>query len=202
MITNWIIAFIEHYGYISILLLIAVENIFPPIPSEIILAFGGFMTTHTELTVGGVILTATAGSIIGAAILYWIGSMLNAKKLDAVVSRYGGVLRLKSDHLHKAFSLFRRHRYWAVFLCRMIPIIRSLISIPAGMSKMKFKIFILLTAAGTLIWNTLLVGMGALLGESWEQVMAFVRIYQEVTYLLAAVLGVGYLLYKRLKSRK
>jgi len=194
MITNWIIEFIGSYGYISIFILIAVENVFPPIPSEIILAFGGFMTTYSELTILGVVLSATAGSVIGASILYYIGYLLNLKRLNEVVNRYGGVLGLKAQNIHKAFSLFRRYRYRAVFLCRMVPIIRSLISIPAGMSRMKFGMFILLTAAGTFLWNILLVSGGALLGESWEDVLAFIKLYQEITYLLLALVGAAYLL--------
>jgi len=154
------------------------------------------MTTSTELTFLGVVGTATAGSVLGAAILYKLGSVLNAKKLDAIIDSYGGILGLKTGSLHKAFSLFRRYRYWAVFLCRMVPIIRSLISIPAGMAKMKFHVFILLTAAGTFIWNLILVYAGAMLGESWEEVLDFMNIYQEATYLLLILAGAAYWVYK------
>lgn len=193
--TNWMIEFIGRFGYISIFTMIAVENVFPPIPSEIILAFGGFMTTYTDLTILGVVLAATAGSVLGASILYKIGSLLNVKRLDAVIERYGGVLGLKAKNMHKAFSLFKRYRNWAVFLCRMIPIIRSLISIPAGMSKMKFRVFLLLTTAGTLIWNLLIVSIGALLGESWEEVLVFINVYHEITYLAFILTGISYLVY-------
>lgn len=202
IITSWIIAFIEQFGYISIFLLIALENVFPPIPSEIILAFGGFMTTHTELTVLGVVSVATAGSVFGAAILYFIGYKINAKKLDAVIGRYGGALGLKSNNLHQAFALFRRYKNWAVFLCRMIPIIRSLISIPAGMAGMKFKLFIFLTAAGTFLWNLLLVSIGAMLGESWEEALSFVRLYQEITYLIIVLAGAAYFVYRSIKKKR
>ena len=193
--TNWIIEFIGRFGYISIFTMIAVENVFPPIPSEIILAFGGFMTTYTDLTLLGVVSAATAGSVLGAAVLYKIGSLLNVKRLDAVIDRYGGVLGLKAKNMHKAFSLFKRYRNWAVFLCRMIPIIRSLISIPAGMSRMKFRVFLLLTTVGTLIWNLLLVSIGALLGESWEEVLVFINVYHEITYLALILAGIAYLVY-------
>jgi len=193
--TNWIIEFIGRFGYISIFTMIAVENVFPPIPSEIILAFGGFMTTYTDLTLLGVVSAATAGSVLGAAVLYKIGSLLNVKRLDAVIDRYGGVLGLKAKNMHKAFSLFKRYRNWAVFLCRMVPIIRSLISIPAGMSRMKFRVFLLLTTVGTLIWNLLLVSIGALLGESWEEVLVFINVYHEITYLALILAGIAYFVY-------
>ncbi|MDF2591724.1 MAG: alkaline phosphatase [Clostridia bacterium] len=196
MITSWIIEFIEKFGYLSIFLLIAIENIFPPIPSEVILTFGGFMTTHTKLTIPGVVLTATAGSTLGAAVLYKIGSLLNPKRLDAVIDNYGFVLGLKAKDMHKAFSLFRRFKYSAVFLCRMVPIVRSLISIPAGMTKMKFGVFVLLTTAGTLLWNLLLVSVGAIMGESWEKVLVFINIYHEITYLIFISAAIAYLIYR------
>lgn len=202
IITSWIIEFIEKFGYFSIFALIAVENIFPPIPSEIILTFSGFMTTHTKLTVPGVVLTATAGSVFGAAILYKIGSLLNAKRLDSVIDNYGAVLGLKAKDVHKAFSLFRRFKYWAVFLCRMVPIVRSLISIPAGMTKMKFGIFILLTTAGTLLWNLLLVSVGAVLGEAWEDVLVFINIYHEITYIFFILAAVAYFIYRIINKNK
>lgn len=202
IITSWIIEFIEKFGYLSIFALIAVENIFPPIPSEIILTFGGFMTTHTKLTVPGVVLTATAGSVLGAATLYKIGSLLSLKRLDAVLDRYGVVLGLKAKDMHKAFSLFRRFKYSAVFLCRMIPIVRSLISIPAGMAKMKFGVFMLLTTAGTLLWNLLLVSIGAILGESWEKVLVFINIYHEITYMFFILAAIAYLIYRVINRNK
>ena len=195
-ITIWIIEFIERFGYASIFALITVENIFPPIPSEIILAFGGFMTTHTELTVIGVALTATAGSVLGAAILYKIGSLLNAKRLDSLIDNYGGILGLKAKDMHNAFKLFRRFKYYAIFFCRMIPIVRSLISIPAGMTKMKFGVFMLLTTAGTLIWNLLFVIIGAMLGESWEEALVFINVYHEITYIFFILVAIAYLTYR------
>jgi membrane protein DedA with SNARE-associated domain len=203
IITAWMMELIEQFGYASIFVLIAMENVFPPLPSEIILAFGGFVTTYTKLTILGVIAAATAGSVVGAAILYKIGSILNAKKLDAVINRYGGILGLKVENMHKSFSLFRRYSYWAVFLCRMIPIMRSLISIPAGMSKMNFRTFLILTTTGTLIWNSLLVSAGALLGKSWEDVLDFIRVYQEITYLLLFLTGTAYIvLYYKVKRKR
>jgi membrane protein DedA with SNARE-associated domain len=194
--------FIEQYGYLSIFILIAVENIFPPIPSEVILAFGGFITTHTSMTPIGVTLTATAGSVMGAVILYKIGTLLNARKLERLIDGYGRILSLRSKDVHKAFSFFKRYKNSAVFICRMIPIIRSLISIPAGMARMNFKVFVLLTALGTLLWNLLLVSAGAFLGESWVEVMSFVEIYKEITYIIIALAGAVYIGYKVISKYK
>jgi membrane protein DedA with SNARE-associated domain len=112
------------------------------------------------------------------------------------------ILGLKAKDMHKAFSLFRRYRYYAVFLCRMVPIVRSLISIPAGMTKMKFGIFILLTTAGTLIWNILLVSAGAILGESWEKVLVFINVYHEITYIFFILAAIAYLGYRIINKNK
>lgn len=202
---NWITNFIEQFGYLSVLLLIMLENVFPPIPSEIILAFGGFATTYTELSVPGVIAFATTGSVFGAFILYGVGRLLDVRRLERIISRYGKILGLKVQDVYKAESWFNRYGYWTVFFCRMIPIIRSLISIPAGMAKMKFSLFIVFTIAGTLIWNTLLVSAGAFLGESWEIIVDYMDVYSDIVYIVVAVVGVvilGIWFYQRIWKKR
>lgn len=187
---EWITHFMEQFGYIGIFLMILLENIFPPIPSEIVLTFGGFMTTRTQMSIPGVILYATAGSLSGACVLYLIGRVLNVERLEMVISRWGHLLRLKTGDVRRADAWFDRYGYRAVFFCRMVPLVRSLISIPAGMSGMRFSRFLIYSAAGTLIWNVLLVSAGALLGRSWEKVLAFMDVYAIVAYVVigAAVL--------------
>lgn len=181
---NWIINFMEQFGYLGTFLMILLENVFPPIPSEVILTFGGFMTTNTDMTVIGVVTSATAGSVTGAAILYGIGRLLNVNKLEKIISRFGNILRVKVSDIQKANSWFARYGYKAIFLCRMIPLVRSLISIPAGMGNMKFNFFLLYTTAGTLIWNIVLVSAGAILGESWQSVLDFMNVYSSITYTI------------------
>jgi membrane protein DedA with SNARE-associated domain len=180
---SWIINFMEHFGYLGTFLMILLENVFPPIPSEVILTFGGFMTTNTGMTVMGVVTSATAGSLAGAVILYGIGRLLNVNKLEKIISRFGNILRVKVGDIHKADSWFSRYGYKAIFFCRMIPLIRSLISIPAGMANMKFNLFLIYTTAGTLIWNIVLVYAGAVLGESWQSVLGFMDVYSNITYM-------------------
>ena len=187
---NWITHFMEQFGYFGIFLMIALENVFPPIPSEVILTFGGFMTTYTDLTVPGVILAATLGSVIGAVILYGIGLLLDVERLEKIIDRWGHILRVKKEDIRKADSWFDKYGYWTVFFCRMIPLIRSLISIPAGMSNMKFGMFLLFTTLGTLIWNVVLVSLGALLGDSWEDILAFMDVYSNIAYAVIAVAAV------------
>ncbi|WP_445613369.1 DedA family protein [Geobacillus sp. YF-1] len=189
---TWITDFMEQFGYIGIFLMIALENIFPPIPSEVILPFGGFMTTYTTLTVPGVIAAATAGSVVGAIVLYGIGRLLSVERLGRIVDRWGRWLRVKPEDIDKANRTFQRYGVWAVFVGRMIPLVRSLISIPAGMAKMNVWLFVWLSVLGTLIWNTILISIGAALGESWGKVSEVIGMYAEVVYILiAAVIVVG-----------
>lgn len=201
---NWILDFMEQFGYLGVFLLILVENIFPPIPSEVILTFGGFMTTRTTLTVVGVIIFATLGSLFGALILYWIGRLLDVERLEKIVERWGHILRLKKEDIHKANDWFDRYGIWTVFFCRMVPVLRSLISIPAGMNRMNMGIFLFFTTIGTLIWNTLLVGLGAYLGESWEIIVYYMDIYSNIVYVLLLILVViaciYYIRYRRKNS--
>jgi len=185
---EWLMQIMNDYGYLGILFLIALENLFPPIPSEVILTFGGFMTTLSALNVPGVVLFATAGSVYGAVILYLIGVQLDLERLEKIVDRYGQVLRITSEDIYKADAWFKKHGPKTVFFCRFIPLIRSIISIPAGMARMPFLQFLLLTALGTFIWNIVLVLLGASVGESWETIVHYLDIYSNVVYGVLVVL--------------
>ncbi|MFC6334812.1 DedA family protein [Paenibacillus septentrionalis] len=195
---SWIIEFMEKFGYFGILLLIAIENIFPPIPSEVILTFGGFMTTRTDLTPVGVIVIATLGSLIGAIVLYVIGRFLDVERLEKIIDRWGKVLRVKKEDIRRADAWFDKHGNKAVFFCRMIPLIRSLISVPAGMSGMKLTPFLFYTTLGTLIWNTVLVLLGTTLGDRWEDIVAFMDVYSNIAYAIIAIgIVIFFVLYLR-----
>ena len=203
---NFIIQIIENWGYLGVGLLIAIENIFPPIPSEVILAFGGFMTTKTVLNEIGVILSATIGSTIGAIVLYLIGKILNKERLEKIVSgKIGKVLRLKPGDIEKADKWFDTKGQKTVFICRFIPIVRSLISIPAGMSEMKIWKFLLYTILGSAIWNTVLVLLGKKLGDSWETV---VNVFNEFSHIILIILiiscivGIWWFYAKKGKKKK
>ncbi|PPA72443.1 DedA family protein [Jeotgalibacillus proteolyticus] len=198
---EWIMSFMEQYGYAGIFLVIALENLFPPIPSEVILPFGGFMTTNTELTITGVIAASTAGSAAGAIILYGVGRLLDVKRLETIIDRYGKYLRLKKKDLHKADAWFDRYGIWTVFFCRMVPLVRSLISIPAGMSNMPFVLFLLFTTLGTIIWNTILIIVGAKLGEQWEKISSFMDVYSYIVYG-GLILGGAALVYWYVKRKQ
>lgn len=184
----WIIAMMDQFGYIGIAGLIALENLFPPIPSEVILTFGGFMTTYTTMNVWLVIISATAGSLIGAIILYGIGRFLDPKRLKSLLSgRLGRSLHLAPDDVDDSIAWFQQKGNAAVFLCRFIPIIRSLISIPAGTARMNLGSFLLLTTIGSTIWNACLIWLGAAAGASWNKVAACMNTYTSVAVIAIIV---------------
>ncbi|GGI40701.1 DedA family protein [Mammaliicoccus stepanovicii] len=184
---SWITNIMEQFGYFGIALLILIENVFPPIPSEVILTFGGFMTTKSDLTVFGVVVASTIGSVVGAFILYWIGRILNVERIERIVEKWGKYLRLTKEDVRKADAWFDKYGPWTVFFCRFIPLIRSLISIPAGMSGMNQWVFLSLTTLGTLIWNLVLVLIGAKVGSNWHQIVNYMDIYSNVMYIIIAL---------------
>ncbi len=175
---QYIINFVNDFGYLGIILLITLENVLPPIPSEVILTFAGFMTLSSKLTVWGSVLAATLGAVIGAVILYIIGSYLTVERLGRLIdSRLGKILRLKHSDITKTHNFFIKHGPKTIFFGRFVPVIRSLISLPAGMTKMSWKVFVLLTTLGTLIWNIVLILLGRLAGEAWSEVSATIDSY-------------------------
>lgn len=202
-------AFIEQimnsYGYLGIGLLILIENVFPPIPSEVILTFGGLMTTRTNLTVLGVIISATIGSLLGAIVLYLIGKILNKDRLIKIVeSKYGRLLRVKRKDIESADKWFLEKGTGTVFFCRFIPVVRSLISIPAGMSEMSMVKFIIYTVVGSAIWNTVLVCVGAFAGSQIDNILNILDNVSHIILILLIVIFVvcAFLFYKsRLKKK-
>lgn len=200
-----LIEIVNNYGYIGIALLICIENVFPPIPSEVVLVFGGFITIHTEMNVWLVILFATIGSTAGAAILYLLGRIIRKDVLKKLFAgKFGKVMHVRANDLEKAEKWFMRYEYKAVFICRCVPVVRSLISIPAGMAKMKPLPFFTLTILGSAIWNTVLVWIGSLTGDAWESSLKYIGWYSKAAIavlLIVAVIIIFILFKKRKKAR-
>lgn len=201
---DFIIQWMERFGYWGIGFLIAVENVFPPIPSEVILTFGGVMTVKSDLGYAGVVLAATIGAVLGALVLYAAGRFFSKERMGKWLDgKAGRVLRLKSADVEKAALWFERRGKYTVLFCRFIPVVRSLISIPAGMAKMNLGLFLLLTGIGSAVWNAVLVFLGRWAGDSWEIVMGYIKTYSNVVLLvllLAAVVLAVYI--ARRKMRK
>ena len=186
-----IINIMEQVGYLGVFLLIAIENIFPPIPSEVILVFGGFMTTYTSLNIPIMILAATLGSLLGAIVLYYIGKIFNKEILKRIVNgKIGKVLRLKASDIEKADKWFDTKGNKTVFFCRFIPIVRSLISIPAGMSEMPMQKFLLYTITGSLIWNTVLIIVGSIVGDKWETIVGYLDNFSNIILIILVIIFV------------
>ena len=201
-----IISLMEQFGYFGVFFLIALENVFPPIPSEVILLFGGFMTGISKLNVVGVIIAATLGSLLGAIILYYVGKILNKERLKKIVSgKIGKVLRLKASDIESADHWFDTKGNKTVFFCRFIPIVRSLISIPAGMSEMPMPKFLIYTTFGSLIWNSVLTIIGAKVGDNWESILGIFNNFSHIVLIILIILFVlivGIFYYKRLHKKK
>ena len=200
---EFILAMMDQFGYLGVFLLIAIENIFPPIPSEVILLFGGFMTTYTTLNIIGMIISSTLGSLIGAIVLYYIGKIFNKERLKKIISgKIGKILRLKNSDIDKADHWFDTKGNKTVFFCRFIPIVRSLISIPAGMSEMPMVKFLLYTTFGSLIWNTVLIVIGSIVGNNWESILNIFDTYSHIILVLLVIIFiVGVYIFYRKKSK-
>ncbi len=183
---------ISQFGYIGVWFLIFFENVFPPIPSELILPLSGFFTTTTSLTLPGVIIAATIGSVTGAYVLYGVGRLLSRERLTAFFStRPMRLLGFKPDDINKAVDWFDRKGQATVLICRCIPVVRSLISIPAGTAKMGVVRFSLYTLVGSAVWNTVLCTLGAAAGSAWKTVTAQAEwISDVVKYVIIAIVVV------------
>ena len=196
---NAIIDIMNQWGYLGVFFLIAVENIFPPIPSEVILLFGGALTAAAlggKLSVFWMIVAATLASLAGAILLYYIGKILKTERLKKIVSgKVGKVLRLKPADIDRADKWFDEKGNITVFFCRCVPLLRSLISIPAGMSEMKMGKFILYTVVGSAIWNTILVTIGHNLGNNWESILGFFDNFSHIVVAICIVVAVAVLVW-------
>jgi alkaline phosphatase len=199
-----IINVMNQFGYIGILLLIAIENIFPPIPSEVILTFGGFMTTNSNMKILWVIVFSTIGSVVGALVLYGIGRLLTKERLEKILDgKIGHILGFKKQDVRKSEEWFAKRGNLTVLFCRFIPIVRSLISVPAGMTKMKLGTFLILTTAGTAIWNTVLVLLGAGFGASWGKIAGYIDSYSKITLIILCIIfAIGCFIFYKVRIQK
>jgi membrane protein DedA with SNARE-associated domain len=185
---QWINDLMDALGAPGAGIAIALENLFPPLPSEVILPFAGFAAASGRMDLIAVLLWTTAGSVLGALALYGVGALLGR---DRTVAIAGKLPLVKVSDIEKTEAWFLRHGTKAVFFGRMIPVFRSLISVPAGVERMRMPVFLALTTLGSAIWNTLFVLAGYALGDNWTQVTDIVSAYSKVVLVgaLLAVLG-------------
>lgn len=199
--TAWIIAIMERLGYFGIALLMFLDNVFPPIPSEIIMPSAGYTASQGTLTLVGVIIAGSLGSLLAAAVLYWIGYQFSHAAIFRFVDRYGKYLFIQSDDVKKSLAWFEQYGHRIVFLGRMVPAVRSLISIPAGMSRMPFWKFMLFSGLGTIIWTTFLACMGFYFGENQALMQ---QIFSQVGYVILAIVAliIAVIFYRRHMRKK
>ncbi len=201
-LATWVQDVIEQLGYLGVALLVVLENIFPPIPSEIVLPFAGFVAQQGSESVVLMILAATVGSVIGALIMYRIAAVIGDERLHAFTRRFGKWVQIREADLTRAEEWFDRHAMSAVLVGRCVPLIRSVVSIPAGFRRMKLIPYIAYTFLGSLVWNIALVGAGAVLGENWERVEPVVATFQwiVIVVILAGLARVAYVVVQRRRT--
>jgi membrane protein DedA with SNARE-associated domain len=187
---TWVMSIAASTGYFGILLLMFVENVFPPIPSEVIMPLAGYMAAQSKLSLFGIILAGMAGSVLGALPLYYMGRKFGEDRLKEFADNHGRWLTLSRKDIERAKRWFDRHGGAAIFFCRLIPGVRSLISIPAGIARMRILPFLAYTATGTGTWAALLAYLGYFLGTEYTQVSEYL---DPVSWIVFGAVGVLYL---------
>ncbi|MGC1211636.1 MAG: DedA family protein, partial [Micromonospora sp.] len=197
-LTGWVAGVIDSMGALGVALLVALESIVPPIPSEIVLAMAGYLSAEGRFNVVLIVLAATVGSLVGALVLYWLGLVLGEERLKRWLDHLPLVDR---DDLEQADRWFERHGRWAVLFGRVVPVVRSLVSVPAGANRMPIGEFLLLTTVGSGVWNALIVGLGYALGSQWQQVDTYSNWFNYAIFLVFGIMIASWVTKKVRKRR-
>lgn len=195
-VAGWAVDLMERLGGPGAGLAVALENVFPPLPSEIILPLAGFTASQGDFTLWSAVFWTTLGSVVGALAMYVVGAVFGRDRLYRVWER---VPLVKTEDLERTEAWFDRHGRKAVFLGRMIPIFRSLISVPAGVQRMPMTQFVAFTLAGSLIWNVTWVTSGYVLGEQWHRVEGYVGTFTNVV-IVVVVAALSWFAVNRVRS--
>ena len=187
--------FINQWGYTAIFILILLENVLPVVPSEIILTFAGLMSVKSGLSIAILFTISTIASFIGLLILFYLCRLISENSLYRFVDKYGKWVKLKSKDLKRANDWFKKYGAWAVLLCRFIPVLRVLITIPAGINRMNVVKFVTLSLLGTTIWNFALILLGRVLSDSFAVLMNALHTYSYVMYIIL-IIAILYLAYR------
>lgn len=194
--------FISKWGYTAIFILILLENVLPVVPSEIILTFAGLLSVKSHLSIWTLLIIATIASFIGLLILYYICRLISEEKLYRFVDRHGKWMKLKSKDLKRANDWFKRYGAWAVFLCRFVPVLRVLITIPAGINRMNVIQFTTLSLIGTTIWNFALILLSRLLSDSFDALMNGIHTYSRIMYIIIIIAVIYFVIRYLMKRRR
>ncbi len=199
---EWIQGITLALGYPGIALLMFLECVFPPLPSELILPLAGFTAAQGRISLPGVVLAGTVGGLLGQLPYYYLGRSLGAQVLVRWADRYGSWLTFSGADIKKANAWFDRHGVWAVFLGRFIPGLRSLLPIPAGISRMPILLYLLYSFLGTAIWSFLLTLLGFILRQNYHLVGRYLGLFVVILAVIAGVVGLGLLLQRHLLRRR
>jgi len=194
---SWVVGLVETFGYAGLAIVVALENVFPPIPSEAVLPLAGYLVSQGRMSLWGAVLAATIGSVVGALVLYWLGYAWGEERVRGLVKRYGRWLMIDKDDFDRAQTWFEDHGRTAVFVARLAPLTRSLISVPAGVARMPLIPFLAYTTLGSGIWNLVLIGAGWLLGANWTLVERYQSLLSRGVVVLLG-LGIAWFIGRRL----
>lgn len=186
-LTKWVSDVVESLGYVGVALLVALENVLPPIPSEVVLGLAGYVASHGDASLWGMIVAATIGSVVGAWVTYGLAAAIGPDRVRVGVVRCGGWIGFGAEDLDRAEAWFDKRSKVAVLVCRCIPLLRSLISVPAGFRRMELGAFTAATLIGSTVWNTTLITAGYLLGEQWDRMLEYTESFQSVVLVVIAV---------------
>lgn len=198
---DWATRIIEDIGLLGVALLVALESIIPPIPSELVLLLAGFNVDQGNFSFLGAVAAATVGSLVGALVLYALGAFVSEDRLAWFLHKVGRFVGFTQKDIDRGFDWFERHGAPVVFFGRLIPLVRSVVSIPAGASRMPIGRFVLWTTLGSAIWNTAWVAIGRILGDQWEDADAWAGTFQLVVVVVLAAVGLGFIV-RNIRRRK
>jgi membrane protein DedA with SNARE-associated domain len=190
---------IDAIGLAGVAFLIALESIFPPIPSEVILLLSGFQVSQGKFNFVAAVLAATFGSVVGAFALYMVGRLLGDERMESLLAKVGKPLGFKRSDIDRADAWFDKYGDWVVFFGRLVPLVRSVVSIPAGANKMPAAKFALFTGLGSLVWNTVWIWIGYALEDQWEKAEKYSSYFQYLA-IAAGVLILGWFVIKKRRS--
>ena len=186
---SWIVELIAASGYIGIFLLMVLENVIPPVPSEVIMGIGGVLVHRGEMAFWPLLLIGTTGTVAGNYAWYWLGHKWGYERLAPFVKRWGRWLTVEWDDIERAQSFFHRRGHWVVFFLRFSPFLRTIISLPAGLAHMPLGKFLVFTFAGSLVWNAALIKGGQWLGGYFAESQ---HILSWITFGMIGVAALGY----------
>jgi membrane protein DedA with SNARE-associated domain len=196
-LAGWAVGLMESLGGPGAAVIVGLDNLFPPIPSELVLPLAGFSASTGTFSLAGALAWTTLGSVLGASIVYYLGALLGRARTRALLAK---IPLVKASDFDKTEAWFARHGTKAVFFGRMIPLFRSLISLPAGIERMPFWKFLSLTTMGSLIWNLVFVGAGYLLGANWHLIGDYAELFQKIVIGLV-VAAIALFVVVRLRNR-